>query len=95
MIQYLKSWRHWLCTKNALRKPLNKISENIPDLITFLCLEFSLPVSEAVCESWKSVISNVRHLRTWNTDRSNSDVKVVDIRVFFILNGCVLITKNI
>lgn len=73
--------------KTLLKKAIIELSEEIPDLIKFLRFLISVPVSEAVCESWGSIIENVSQLRMRCADGSNTEIGTVDKRVFILLNG--------
>lgn len=58
--------------KPLLKKAVIELSVEIPDLIQFLCFVISVPVSEAVCESCRSIKDNVSQFRMHSDDGSNS-----------------------
>lgn len=47
----------------------------------------SIPVSEAICESWGSIIASVMLKRPRGDDGLIDDIGTSDMRVFIMLNG--------
>ena len=56
-------------------------------IIKFLKYCISIPVSEAICETWGSVISNVMQKRPRANDGNFEDMGTADMRVFVEING--------
>lgn len=81
--------------KALLKLAVRELRSKYPSIIKFLIFSLAIPVSEAICESWGSVVNNVITKRPMSSDGSTNDIGITDMRVFIMLNGPPAGYKNI
>lgn len=85
-----------LCDIRKLFKvAMLQLKNKFPLILKFFMFAISIPVSEAICESWGSVIANVMLKRPRGDDGFLEDIGTSDMRVFIMLNGPESGFKNI
>lgn len=70
-----------------VKRTLKLAVQELPHITKFLTFCISIPVSEAICETWGSVINYVSDKRTRADDGSIDEIGTIDMRVFISLNG--------
>lgn len=76
-----------ICLKAMLKIAISQLKPKLPHIIKFFSFCLSIPVSEAICESWGSVICNIMQKRTRADDGSATEIGTTDMRAFIVLNG--------
>lgn len=73
--------------KHLFKIALHELKEKLPTFLQLFLFIISMPVSEAVCETWGSVIDVVGKHRLRSKDGTDEEVGTNDKRVFIQLNG--------
>ncbi|GBM44512.1 hypothetical protein AVEN_192543-1 [Araneus ventricosus] len=73
--------------KKVLKLAVHELRKELPHIIKFLTFCISIPVSEAICESWGSVINYIADKRTRADDGTSDEIGTTDMRAFIAING--------
>lgn len=77
-----------LCDLRKLYKvAMLQLKKKFPLILKLFMFAISIPVSEAICESWGSIIASVMLKRPRGDDGLIDDIGTSDMRVFIMLNG--------
>lgn len=73
--------------KALIKLAVIELKNKYPYIIKFLTYVLAIPVSEAICESWGSVINDVMLRRPMANDGNINELGTTDMRVYILLNG--------
>lgn len=73
--------------KTMLKNAVNALKSEIPKLTSFLIKILSIPVSEAICESWGSTIDKYFSKRPNTADGNETTIGTTDKHMFIYTNG--------
>lgn len=74
-------------SKALMKLVVLELKTKYPKIIKFFIHMLSVPVSEAICKNWGSVINSVMIRRPMTNDDNANDIGTADMRVYVKLNG--------
>lgn len=77
-----------ICSQKLLFKTaFQELNTKIPTFIYFFAASLNVPISEAICETWGSIIDRVNKQRLRSAEGNDYDIGTNDKRTFIQING--------